>query len=171
MTRQVIGYAPGMATTAEPRWLDREEDRTWRAVWAMMTWLPVRLDTQLRAEAGLSLAEYNALSQISEAPDHAMRLGDLAARTNMTLSHLSRVVSRLEKHGWVTRSPDPQDGRYTLGRLTDAGWEKVQTVAPGHVEAVRRALFDTLSADQAHALGEAAVLIADAVLPPGARRP
>ncbi|SIO84603.1 MarR family winged helix-turn-helix transcriptional regulator [Nocardiopsis sp. JB363] len=156
-----------MTKTTPARWLDPEEDRTWRSVWTLMTWLPVRLDAQLRADAGLGLAEYNALSQISEAPDRSMRLSDLAAGANMTLSHLSRVTSRLEKAGWVTRSPDPEDGRYTLGRLTDAGWEKVAAVAPGHVDAVRACVFDNLSDEQARALGEAAALVAEAVVPSG----
>lgn len=156
-----------MTTSTEARWLSDDEDRAWRAVWAMMTWLPARLDAQLRADAGLSLADYRALSQISEMPDRTMRLSELAAATNMTLSHLSRVIARLEKAGWVTRSPDPQDGRYTLGRLTDSGWEKVVATAPGHVEAVRHHFLDNLSAEQVKVLGEAAALVADAVAPAG----
>ena len=130
-----------------------------------MTWLPVRLDAQLRDDADLSLAEYHALSQISEAPDRTIRLSDLAARTNMTLSHLSRVITRMMDAGWVTRTPDPTDGRYTLGTLTEAGWQKVAETAPGHVEAVQRAIFDHLTDGQTTALAEAASIIAAAVDP------
>lgn len=147
------------------RWLSAEEDRAWRSVWSMMTWLPVRLDAQLRADSGISLAEYNAMSQISEAPERTIRLSTLAAGANMTLSHLSRVISRLEKAGWVVRSPDPDDGRYTLGTLTDSGWQKVTASAPGHVEAVRRHVFDNLTEAQAHELGRAVGLISAAVAP------
>lgn len=156
-----------MTTPDEVRWLSDEEEQAWRAVWTMMTWLPARLDAQLRADAGLSLADYRVLSQISEAADHTIRLSELAAASNVTLSHLSRVVARLEKAGWVTRSPDPQDGRYTLGHLTDRGWEKVAASAPGHVAEVRRYFLDTLSAGQLRALGAAAALVAAAVAPPG----
>ena len=152
-------------TTSMPRWLNHQEDHTWRAIWALMTWLPARLDAQLRAESGISLAEYNALSQISEAPEQTLRLSRLAAAANMSLSHLSRVITRLEKAGWVTRFPDPDDGRYTLGQLTDDGRQKVATVAPGHVAAVRRYVFDHLTPDQAEALGVGASTIADAVAP------
>ena len=84
----------------------------------------------------------------------------------MTLSHLSRVMARLEKLGWVLRRPDPDDGRYTLGTLTDAGYDKVVESAPGHVEAVRSLVFDSLSASQARALGQAAALVAEAVSTP-----
>lgn len=156
--------------TSSTRWLSSEEDETWRSVWALMTWLPVRLDSQLRADAGLSQAEYHALSQISEAPDRIMRLSTLAARSNMTLSHLSRVITRLADAGWLVRSPDPDDGRYTRAQLTEAGWQKLRTAAPSHVEAVRQAVFDYLSADEARCLGLAAARVADAVAPDSARR-
>lgn len=154
-----------MTEHPQPRWLDEEEDRTWRAVWSLMTWLPVRLDAQLRADADLSLAEYSAMSQISEAPERTMRLSELAVGANMTLSHLSRVITRLERQGWVTRSADPDDGRYTQGHLTEAGWDKVVASAPDHVEAVRRHLFDALGRDDALALGDAAARVAEVVSP------
>ncbi|TFD46937.1 MarR family transcriptional regulator [Cryobacterium frigoriphilum] len=159
-----------MTSIPEARWLDQDENRTWHAVWKLMTWLPARLDAQLRADAGLSLADYNALAEISAAPDHTVRLSELAASTNMTLSHLSRVMSRLETLGWVVRYPDPTDGRSTLAHLTDGGWAKVVATAPGHVEAVRRYLFDNLSAEESRALGAAAAVVASAAAPTGSAR-
>lgn len=154
----------------QARWLDPQETETWLALWSMMTWLPTRLDAQLRADSGLTHPEYHALSQISMAPERTVRLSELATVANMTLSHLSRVVSRLEKAGWVRRIPDPDDGRYTRAVLTDSGWEKVRSAAPGHVEAVRRYVFDALTADQAAVLGEAAAAVVTAVSPPGIAR-
>ena len=168
MTFRVKSCRVGVMTdTPEPRWLTEEQDYTWRAVWSLMTWLPVKLDAQLREDTGLSLYEYYALSQISEAPDRQIRLSELASITNMTLSHLSRVISRTMKSGWVERIPDPEDGRYTLGKLTDEGWRKVREMAPGHVEAVQQAIFDQLTEAQSRALGEAAARIAEAVSPTG----
>src|SRR5699024_8335528 len=156
-----------MNDASETRWLSEEQDFTWRAVWSLMTWLPTKLDKQLREDSGMSLYEYYALSQISEAPNRSIRLSELAGITNMTLSHLSRVISRMMKNGWVERIPDPEDGRYTLGRLTDEGWDKVVEMAPGHVEAVQQAIFDQLTEEQSKALGEAAARIAEAVSPHG----
>lgn len=154
-------------TTNAPRWLNKEESATWRAVWTLMTWLPARLETQMSTNSGMSLVEYQALSQISMAPRRTMRLSDLGAVTNMRLSHLSRVITRLENEGYVRRYPDPTDGRYTLATLTESGWERVQEAAPGHVEAVRRYLFDDLTEDEARALGRAAAKVAMALEPPG----
>lgn len=158
-----------MPITPEVRWLDDTEDRAWRAVWTLMTWLPTRLDAQLRAEAGMSLAEYNALSQISEAPRRTLRLSELGQIANMTLSHLSRVITKMEQAGWVTRAPDPADGRATVAVLTPAGWDKVVATAPGHVAAVRRYVLDDLTPQQVTELGGAAGLIADRVTPPSLR--
>ncbi|PWI09091.1 MarR family transcriptional regulator [Streptomyces sp. NWU339] len=159
-----------MESEKEARWLAPEESEAWLAVWTMTVWLPVRLDAQLRQDSALSLPEYHALSQISMAPDRTLRLSELATVANMTLSHLSRVVSRLEKAGWVRRVPDPTDGRYTLAGLTDEGWCKVAAAAPEHVDAVRRYVFDSLTPEQRRALGEAAARIVEALDPPGFAR-
>lgn len=149
------------------RWLRPDEMDTWLSLWSVLEWLPVRLDAQLREDAGLSLAEYNALSQISLTPDASVRMSELARVANMKLPHLSRVITRLENAGWVRRVPDPANGRYTLAQLTESGIHKVAEAAPGHVEAVRRYVFDRMTAEQTTALGETAALIVDAVDAPG----
>lgn len=154
----------------DTRWLQPDETNTWLELWSLMTWLPARLEAQVRADADLSLAEYHVLSQLSMAPERTIRLSELGATTNMTLSHLSRVFTRMEKPGWVQRRPDPDDGRYTLGTLTDAGWQKVVDAAPGHVEAVRKLVFNQLTPQQTKALGEAAAAVVEALDLPGKAR-
>lgn len=149
----------------ETRWLSPEESSTWLSVWTMTVWLPTRLDAQMRKDSGLSLVEYHSLSQIDMAPDRTLRLSEMAAVTNMTLSHLSRVVSRLEDAGLLRREPDPDDGRYTLAILTDAGHDRVVAAAPGHVEAVRKYVFDGLSEEQKASLGDAVGSIVEALVP------
>lgn len=149
----------------ETRWLCPEESSTWLSVWTMTVWLPTRLDAQMRKDSGLSLVEYHSLSQIDMAPDRTLRLSEMAAVTNMTLSHLSRVVSRLEDAGLLRREPDPDDGRYTLAILTDAGHDRVVAAAPGHVEAVRKYVFDGLSEEQKASLGDAVGSIVEALVP------
>src|SRR3712207_9433422 len=92
---------------------------------------------------------------LSEAPGRSRRMSDLARRANQSQSRLSHTVARLEERGWERREPSPEDGRGNVAVLTDAGWEVVRSVAPGHVEAVRSALFDPLTDEQTHALGNA----------------
>src|SRR3712207_7748032 len=74
---------------------------------------------------------------LSEAPGRSRRMSDLARRANQSQSRLSHTVARLEERGWVRREPSPEDGRGNVAVLTDAGWDVVRSVAPGHVEAVR----------------------------------
>lgn len=151
--------------STEARWLSADEQAAWLSLWTTTVWLPTRLDQQMRRDAGLSLVEYHSLSQIDMSPERTLRLSELASVTNMSLSHLSRVVTRLEKAGLLRREPDPSDGRSTLAILTDAGHDRVVAAAPGHVEAVRTYVFDRLDETQKAALGDALGPIAEALHP------
>jgi DNA-binding MarR family transcriptional regulator len=137
------------------RWLDDEQQRTWRAWLTVTELLPRALDAQLQRDAGISHAAYVVLAMLSEAPGRSRRMSDLARRANQSQSRLSHTVARLEDRGWVRRERSADDGRGNVAVLTDDGWEVVRSVAPGHVDAVRTAFFDPLTGDQARALGDA----------------
>jgi DNA-binding MarR family transcriptional regulator len=141
-----------MDAPQEPRWLDTEERQAWLALASTLNRLPAALDAQLRRDAGLSHFEYQVLAMLSEAPGRAMRMSTLATQAEGSLPRLSQVVARLEQRCWVRRTPDPADGRYTLATLTDEGRAKVTEAAPGHVEEVRRLVFDPLTRAQTRQL-------------------
>lgn len=132
----------------EPRWLDDGEQHAWRQLAAVILRLPGELEAQLHRDAGMSHFEYWTMALLSEAPDRTLRMSQLAAQANASLSRLSHVISRLEKREWVTRRPCPDDARATLAVLTDAGWDQVVATAPGHVAAVRGLVFDGLEPDE-----------------------
>jgi DNA-binding MarR family transcriptional regulator len=134
------------------RWLDDEQQRTWRAWLTVAELLPRVLDAQLQRDAGISHAAYVVLAMLSESPDRSRRMSDLARRANQSQSRLSHTVARLEERGWVRRERSAEDGRGNVAVLTDAGWDVVRSVAPGHVEAVRTAFFDPLEPGQTEAL-------------------
>jgi len=159
-------------TQDEPRWLSEDERQAWMDVMALVVKLVPALDRQLRRDAGLTSFEYLVLAVLSEAPDRTLRMSDLAALAEGSLPRLSQVVGRLEKRGWVQRTPDATDGRYTLAVLTEQGWDKVVATAPGHVTEVRRLVFDPLTKAQAAQLGTAAQRIVRAIDPacPGAEK-
>lgn len=154
-----------MDDAAEPRWLTAEERQAWLRLMAVVMRLPSALDAQLHADADLSYFEYSVMAMLSEGPQHTRRMSVVAALTEGSLPRLSQVVSRLEKRGYITRSPDPEDGRYTLATLTEAGWQKVVATAPGHVEEVRRLVFDPLSQAQVRQLSAIAGRISTAIDP------
>ncbi len=137
------------------RWLDEDQQRTWRAWLSVSDLLPRALDGQLQRDAGLSHAAYVVLAMLSEAPGRSRRMSDLARRSNQSQSRLSHTVTRLEERGWVRRERASDDGRGNLAVLTDEGWDVVRTLAPGHVDAVREALFEPLTEEQTRVLGDA----------------
>jgi len=146
----------------EPTRLSPQQDRTWSLLVGVMTWLPAELDAYLERAAGVSHAEYQALRWLSVSEDREVHMSGLAATANVTPSHLSRIVARLEKRHWITRSSDPEDARRTLARLTEAGAQMVHRVEPGYAREVRRHVFDLLDPSRAEQLED----LTEAVLTP-----
>ncbi|CAN5298424.1 MarR family winged helix-turn-helix transcriptional regulator [soil metagenome] len=133
-------------SSASERWLSPDELRAWVKFIAVVELLPGVLDTQLQRDADLTHFEYFTLAMLSEAPEKTLRMTALASVTNATLPRLSHVVSRLEKRGFVVRTPCPEDRRATNAMLTDEGWQKVVATAPGHVDSVLHNVIEPLTA-------------------------
>ncbi len=134
-------------------WLSDEQQAAWRPLVALLLRLPAALDAELQRDAGINHFDYLVLSGLSEAPGRTLRMSELAAMANSSLSRLSHVVTRLEARGWVRREPCPGDGRFINAVLTEDGWQKVLATAPGHVAAVRELLVDTLTPEEFAQLG------------------
>ena len=145
------------------RWLDEDEQRTWRAFLAATRHIFDELDRELQRDAGMPHGYYVVLVTLSESPGRALRMTDLAVATGSSRSRLSHAVARLEEAGWVERRPCPGDRRSFLAVLTDTGMAALAGAAPGHVDGVRRHLFDRLTCDQARQLRE----LSEAVLAGG----
>lgn len=129
-----------------------EDLETWSALATVLEWLPSALDAQLQRDAELTHFEYGVLFALDSAPDRTLRMSVLAGYSNSSLSRLSRAASRLESKGWMRRTPDPSDGRFTLAVLTDDGARKVDEATPGHVDTVHRLVLDPLTQAQARQL-------------------
>ena len=150
-----------MASEEEVRWLSEPEQVSWRAYLRANRELDVALDRDLQA-VGISLSEYELLSMLSEAPMGQLRMSALASLIVQARSRVTHTAARLERRGWVKRSPAPDDGRGVLLRLTDDGREAIVRFAEVHVTSVRRHLVDILTPQQFAALGEAMQAIRDA---------
>lgn len=133
---------------AEPRWLSDEEQCAWRAFLTATRVVFRELDRELQRDAGMPHTYYVILVALSEAPGRAMRMTELAAVCDSSPSRLSHAVARLEEAGWVRRTQTPDDRRGALATLTDEGFEVLEAAAPGHVDGVRRHVFDRLTPDQ-----------------------
>jgi len=141
------------------RWLSSHEQSVWRAYLTMTRVVSETLERQLQQDAGMPHTYYMILAMLSEAPDRTLRMSELAVITGTSQSRLSHAASRLEEAGWIERRRCPTDKRGFLATLTDVGWDVLVRTAPGHVEAVRRALFDPLTSKQVEQL----LSIADAI--------
>jgi DNA-binding MarR family transcriptional regulator len=146
------------------RWLDVEEQRTWRAFIAATRLLFDQLDRELQHGAHMPHGYYEILVRLSETPTHSMRMSDLASSSLSSRSRLSHAIARLEGEGWVRREQCPTDKRGQLAVLTDAGFAALQAAAPGHVEGVRRHLFDQLRPEQVQQLREISSAIASGLV-------
>ena len=148
-------------TEDEVRWLSADEQMSWRAYLRANRELAVALDRDLQA-VGVSLSEYELLSMLSEAPDDRLRMSALAGLIVQSRSRVTHTAARLERRGWVRRTPAPDDGRGVLLELTDEGRHAVERFARVHVASVRRHLVDILTPEQFRALGEAMQAVRDA---------
>jgi DNA-binding MarR family transcriptional regulator len=149
----------------ETRWLDADEQRVWAQLSTMILRLQPVLSAELQREFGISHFEYLIMARLSEEPRAELRMSVLATTSGSSLPRLSQAVARLEKRGWLSRHPDPEDGRYTLAVLTGAGRRKLKEMAPAHVDTVREFVFDRLTPNQTRQLGTICQRILDG-LPP-----
>ncbi|KRC54863.1 MULTISPECIES: MarR family winged helix-turn-helix transcriptional regulator [unclassified Nocardioides] len=150
-------------STAEPRWLDQEQQRAWRSFLLGTTLLLDRIDEDLRRDHGLSAVEYEILVRLSEA-EGRMRMAQLAASLAHSRSRVTHTVKRMENAGLVERTGSPEDGRGVVCRLTDKGSATLRTAAPSHVETVRQSLIDLVDPCDLQALDRVMNAVCDQLI-------
>ncbi|MFF8192237.1 MarR family winged helix-turn-helix transcriptional regulator [Streptomyces bobili] len=153
------------APAREPQWLTAEEQRIWRSYLHATTLLEDHMDRQLQRDAGMPHVYYGLLVKLAESPNRRLRMTELARDAKITRSRLSHAIARLEKNGWVRREDCPSDKRGQFAVLTDDGLDVLKNAAPGHVAAVRNALFDRLTPEQQKSLGEIMEIVAEGLQP------
>ena len=129
---------------SDTRWLNREDQRTWRTFMLATNLLFEQFDRELQRGASMPATYYEVLVRLSEAPGRRLRMSDLANRSQSSRSRLSHTIARLEADGWVDRETCSSDRRGAFAVLTDAGFAALEAAAPIHVESVRTHLFDQL---------------------------
>jgi DNA-binding MarR family transcriptional regulator len=167
-TFNYLRYA-GVVADSGTRWLTAEEQHAWRIFLTATQTLFSAVEAQLQRDSAIPHGYYEILVRLSEAPGRALRMSQLAEASTSSKSRLSHAVARLEERGWVERLDCPTDRRGQVAQLTQTGFAILEAAAPGHVEHVRRALFDQLSAEQVAqltAISEAIVAAAEAPVGP-----
>lgn len=129
-----------MASTTP--WLSAVQQKIWRSFLGATTVLNERLDRDLRAKHGISLAEYEILVRLSESSDHSVRMAELAEAVAHSRSRITHTVSRLEKMNLVERNQSTKDGRGVRAHLCDRGARMLEEAAPTHVTGVHEYLIE-----------------------------
>lgn len=150
-----------MTEEGETRWLDDDQQRSWRALLMGMTLLLDRLDDDLRQACDLSLVEYEILVRLSESPGRRMRMAQLADALAHSRSRVTHTITRMENSGLVSRCSSPDDGRGVVAQMTDRGFDLLSQVAPVHVQGVRDHLVDLASSEDFAAVGRVMNAVAD----------
>ena len=145
-----------------PRWLNPAEMKAWRRYIVASRRLLEALDTDLALHE-LSMADYEILAQLSDAPDRRMRMSELAEMAMLSRSRLSHRMKVMEKAGWVKREACPIDKRGYFAVMTAKGWKAIVAAAPDHVESVRARFVDHLSKSDQSALAEIFERVSDSL--------
>lgn len=104
--------------------------------------------TPLFARYGLQHGEFDALATLrrSGAPE-GLTPTALFEAAMMSSGGMTARIDRLEKAGLVERRPHPTDRRATLVRLTDKGFDLIESIMPSHEETARD-ILTPLSIDE-----------------------
>jgi DNA-binding MarR family transcriptional regulator len=137
---------------ASTRWLTAPQERAWRRYRRMRTLLDLEIARDLHRDSGLSEADYDVLSTLSEKPEGRWRARDLAAQLLWSTSRLAHHVGRMEQRGLIARQPCADDARGALIILTEQGLAALEAAAPPHVASVRRHMIDLLTDEEVAAL-------------------
>lgn len=135
-------------------WLNESQQRVWRSYLLAKTHIEDYLDAELR-QFNLSLSEYELLVRLSEAPDHTIRMGELAASVGHSRSRLTHTIKRMEQAGYVVRTSCAADGRGVQAEMTEKGFTLLKRAAPAHVDSVRRVFVDAIAPEDFTAMGRA----------------
>jgi len=154
-------YTPAMTETSGTRWLDEDQQRSWRALVMGTTLLMDRLDADLRYAFDISLTEYEILVRLSEKPGRRMRMAQLAEALCHSRSRVTHTVKRMEDRELLGRTDSPEDGRGVLAAMTDKGMALLEDAAHLHVTGVRTNVVDLASDDDLAALGRVMNAVAD----------
>ncbi len=153
-----------MGTGSEIRWLDSEQQASWRAYIIGTELLQHQLDRELREEHEISFSEYEILVRLSEAEGGRMRMALLAEAMSHSRSRVTHTVARMERADLVLRLATESDRRGVEAVMTDAGRSKLIEAAPTHVRGVRKHLVDVASREDFAALGRIFNEVADRLL-------
>ncbi|HEX3621441.1 MAG TPA: MarR family winged helix-turn-helix transcriptional regulator [Acidimicrobiales bacterium] len=130
----------------QPEPLTPDEELLWRSLMQLLIRIPRVTEEDFGHDSNLGTSEYVVLMHLSEAPEHQLRMSELASRTALSPSRVTRVVDDLVDAGLVVRSRSTSDGRGNVATLTAAGMCRRQDAHEPHLRRVRTRFLSGLPA-------------------------
>jgi DNA-binding MarR family transcriptional regulator len=141
-------------SVASPERLEGAALEAWRSYLQSHASILRELDASLVAEHGITTRDYEALLYLAQAPERSLAMSELAERTMLTRSGITRLIDGLVEAGWIERVPCEKDARVSYARLTDRGYEKLRQAGCAHVAAIRRLFLEHFTTAETEQLAE-----------------
>lgn len=106
------------------------------------------LEREIQSAHQLSLAEYDVLLNLNNAPEQKLRLGELAQAILFSTGGLSRLLDRMERERLVARERTPDDRRGVCARLTDTGRARLRAASVTHLRGIQTHFAAALADDE-----------------------
>jgi DNA-binding MarR family transcriptional regulator len=156
-----VGAGTGTASRAgSVQALDPRQLGAYFVLTEAVSLLQHQVEQQLHAEGNISYVQFQLLARLAHAHG-PLTMTQLADGVVYSRSGLTYQAGLLESAGLITRAPSPADERATLVTITDNGRALVDRVLPGHIQVTRRLLFDSLTDDDLHHLGDIMTRVRD----------
>ncbi len=124
----------------------------WRLFITTHATLIEQIDRELSAAGCVPLQWYDVLVELHEAPDHRLRMAELARRVVLSRSSLTHLVDRLEREGLLTRARVDTDRRGAYAVLTEQGYQALRTAWPIYTRGIAQHFIRHLTDEQLQTL-------------------
>lgn len=128
--------------------LSDQEGWAWRAYIEGSIRLETRLDELLREQTGLTLIDYHLLMLLADAPEHRLRMSELADRMVFSRSRITYQINSMTKRGLTVREAAPGDRRGYRAVLTATGLQTLQQAMPKHAASIRELFLADIDGDE-----------------------
>jgi DNA-binding MarR family transcriptional regulator len=126
----------------------------WDALLRTHSTLVRRLERELVQNAGTSLAEYDVMQHLRQAPQQRLKMRELADAVLVTTGGITKLLDRMTASGLVARQGDPDDRRVIYAVLTPAGYERLRKAAPIHLAGIQETFASLLHDDEIDIVGD-----------------
>ena len=134
--------------------LEGVELEAWRGYLLSHAAIRRTLEAVLLALHGLTARDYEVLLFLSQEDGRRLAMSELAERTMLTRSGVTRLIDGLTKSGLVERVSCPSDLRVSYAQLTDAGYQRLREAGRTHIAGVHAAFLDHFSGEEIETLAE-----------------